>query len=83
LCGDKVGLAVTDGSIRHTKFFSRYGFSTVEDAPSYCIYDIPVETIFMHLSTNPANSYIPEYFHSKFEKMMVEYKSTGKIDRVL
>jgi hypothetical protein len=40
LCGEKVGLAITDVSISHSKFYSRYGFFPIETAPTYVVNNI-------------------------------------------
>jgi hypothetical protein len=81
LCGEKAGLAVTDGSIRHTKFFSRYGFSRIRNVPVYSIYGIEAEAISMLLTTNLEKSSIPQYFHKMFQEMVDEFKNSNQITR--
>ncbi|MFH1118894.1 MAG: hypothetical protein V1775_03670 [Bacteroidota bacterium] len=83
LSGEKAGLAVTDVSILHSKFYDRYGFSPIKNCSEYYIGERPSMTIAMFLSTSLSLSSVPQYFHSKFEEMMLEYSSTHKITRTL
>jgi hypothetical protein len=78
-CGEKVGMAISDVSISHSRFYSRYGFSPIETAPTYAVNNIPALILAICLSTNLSQSSFPQNFHSKFEEMAAEYSTTGRI----
>jgi hypothetical protein len=79
LCGEKAGMAVTDVSVPHSKFYPRYGFKSIENAPVYFLWDFSIVTLTIFLSTNLAVSSIPQYLHPKFEAMIEEYNRTKMI----
>lgn len=82
-CGDQVGLAMSDVSISHSKFYGRYGYYPVEAAPVYDLKGIPVTCLAIYLSTNLRISSFPEHLHQKLEEMIAEYHITGAIQRVI
>jgi hypothetical protein len=79
LCGETVGMAVTDVSIPHSRFYPRYGFRKIENTPEYFLYNLSFVTLTINLSTNLAQSSIPQYLHPKFEAMIEEYNRTKMI----
>ena len=83
LCGEQVGLSISDVSFSHSKFYSRYGYSPIKDAPTYSVNGITAICLAMYLSTNYNLSSVPQHLHSKFEAMAEEFESTGKIERDL
>ena len=83
LCGEQVGLSISDVSFSHSKFYSRYGYSPIKDAPTYSVNGITAICLAMYLSTNYNLSSVPQHLHSIFEAMAEEFESTGKINREL
>jgi hypothetical protein len=79
-CGNKVGMAMSDVTVSHSKFYNRYGYSPIAKAPYYDVNGVPaICCLAVLLSSILSLSTIPQYLHSKFEAMIEEYNKTKMI----
>lgn len=83
LCGENIGLAVTDVNLSHSRFYCRYGFSPIVGASQYTINRLTGICLAMALSINLSSSSIPEYLHPKFEVMLEEYRKTSMLQQYI
>jgi hypothetical protein len=81
LCGEQVGLSISDVSFSHSKFYSRYGYSPIKDAPTYSVNGITAICLAMYLSTTWPISSVPQHLHPKFAVMLEEYRKTRILER--
>lgn len=78
-----LGLVVTDVCVPHSKFYGRYGFNSMQNASTYIVHGNKGICLAMLVSTNLIKTSFPQYLHSKFEQLILEYSLTHKITRTL
>ena len=73
--------AIMSCASEHSRFFDNVGFIPIANGEGYVSNNINCVTLSLPLSESLSTSTVPQQFHSKFEEMANEFRSTGKMER--